>query len=568
MTAPSQVRAFRKLRQRQLRNHLRSLWNEHPLRLATPIATTTVLALIVFGLSLRGFQELERYRGAFSGTIISGLFDVLFSSLWGMLLLSTGIILYASLFTSPEAGFLLTTPARAGRIFSSRFQSAAAFSSFGFLVLGFPLLVAYGWVARVSPLYLALLPVFLTGFSLLPAALSSIACLLLMRLRPRHRRTTLLLLGAVLLAVVGFWLHRVGLSTRQLIAGANPDALRSLSAQFSLASNPWLPGRWMTDGLLAAARGEAATSFRSLGLLWGVGLAVYLLAVQLSARVYRPAYDRSSGGSRRQRRFDGHFLDRLMEGLVGYLDKPTRMLVIKDFRSFRRDPSQWVLLVLFALMLALGAGNFRSFSTRAPEGIDLSLIGLANLAGTAVLLCAGLSRFIFPLVSLEGRRFWILGLMPIGRRQILTGKFAFATTCSVLVGTAIVIGSEWLLGLPPAAIVIHSVTIASLAFGLSGLNVGLGACLANYRETDPSKIVVGPNGTINMVIGLLFLILTLIIMAGPLHAAAMLQHWNKSETATAPLWVYAGLPVGLVVSALAAWIPLRLGRRALEHAEF
>ncbi|MFN0128080.1 MAG: putative ABC transporter permease subunit [Verrucomicrobiales bacterium] len=568
MMGHPETRAFRRLRWRQALNHVRSLWQEHPLRLATPVASTTVLALMVFGFSWAGFREIERHRATFAGSLIASLFDVLFSALGAMLLISTGIILYASLFTSAEARFLLSTPAAAWRIFATKFQSAAAFSSFGFIVLGFPILVAYGLVAQVSLWYLFLLPVFLVGFSLLPAALSSIACLLLMRLPRRHRAMTLGVLGSVLMIVVGVWLHRVGTSTRQAIAAANPDAVRAVIGHFSLTSHPMQPGRWMTAGLLAAARGEIGPSLRWLALLWGAGLAAYGLALHLSARTYRAAYHETAGGGRRRGRLGGHWLDRIMGMLVRYLDRPTRLLVVKDFRSFRRDPSQWALLVVFALMLALGAGNLRSFTTRIPDGFDLSLIGLAQLAGTAVLLCAGLSRFIFPLVSLEGRRFWILGLMPIGRRQILAGKFAFAATCSTLAGLVIVVGSELLLGLPGPTVFVHAITIASVAIGLSGLNVGLGACLANFRETDASRIVVGPNGTINMVIGLLFLTVATVVMAGPLHAAFMLDHRTPSDSLIPPPWIYAGLPIGLTLSAGAAWIPLRLGRRALEQAEF
>jgi ABC-2 type transport system permease protein len=564
----SQRRAFRRLRWRLTLNYLRSLWREHPLRLVTPAATTLALAGIVFGFSLVGFRELESHRETFAGTLVSGLFDVLFSALAGMLLLSTGVILYANLFTSPEARFLLATPATATGIFAAGFRSAAAFSSFGFLVLGFPILVAYGLVARVAPSYLALLPLFLAGFSLFPAALSSIICLLLMSLHPHHRRTLLLLSGLILLALIGFWLHRVGVSTRQAIAAANPEATRSLAGHFSLASHPWLPGRWMTDGLLAAAQGELAPSLQRLVLLWGVGLMTYQLAVALSARLYRHAFDKACGGSPRRRRVGGHVLDRLMEGLVAYLDKPTRLLVVKDFRTFRRDPTQWVLLVGFVLMLAMGIVNFRSFTTHSPASRDLALVGLANLAGTAVLICAGLSRFVFPLISLEGRRFWILGLLPMARRQILAGKFAFAATGSALTGLVIVLGSELLLGLPAASVAVHATTIATLAIGLSGLNVGLGACLANYRETDPSKIVVGPSGTVNMVLGMLYLTITLAIMAGPLHAASMLLHDNSTTHPTLPAWVFFGIPIGLALSTAAAWIPLRLGRHALEQSEF
>ncbi|MFO0804493.1 MAG: hypothetical protein U0791_15385 [Gemmataceae bacterium] len=54
--------------------------------------------------------------------------------------------------------------------------------------------------------------------------------------------------------------------------------------------------------------------------------------------------------------------------------------------------------------------------------MDKYALSLMNLCGTAVLLCAGLSRFIYPLISLEGRKFWILGLMPVSRGQILQRK--------------------------------------------------------------------------------------------------------------------------------------------------
>ena len=54
-----------------------------------------------------------------------------------------------------------------------------------------------------------------------------------------------------------------------------------------------------------------------------------------------------------------------MEALVFYLDQPTRVLVVKDFRTFRRDPTQWVLLIIFGGLMLLGASNFRQY-LRAP----------------------------------------------------------------------------------------------------------------------------------------------------------------------------------------------------------
>src|SRR5207248_6317316 len=123
-------------------------------------------------------------------------------------------------------------------------------------------------------------------------------------------------------------------------------------------------------------------------------------------------------------------------------------------------------------------------------------------------------------LSLEGRKFWILGLLPLPRERLLWGKFAFAATGGVMVGLALVTVSDLLLGMPAEAFALHLPTIAVLAVGLSGLSVGLGAIVPNFRETDPSKIAVGFGGTLNLIAGLLYLVLVLALMAAPYHLAA------------------------------------------------
>ena len=52
------------------------------------------------------------------------------------------------------------------------------------------------------------------------------------------------------------------------------------------------------------------------------------------------------------------------------------------------------------VLMLIGAANFRSYMTADLAVMDKYAISLMNLGGTAVLLCAGLSRFVFPLVSL------------------------------------------------------------------------------------------------------------------------------------------------------------------------
>jgi ABC-2 type transport system permease protein len=294
----------------------------------------------------------------------------------------------------------------------------------------------------------------------------------------------------------------------------------------------------------------------------------YLLAAWVAGRVYRTAFDRIAGGGRGKRLYRGSVLDQIMEGLVFYLDKPTRILIVKDFRTFRRDPTQWVLLFIFGGILLLGALTFREFYRSDLAVLDKYVISMINVAATGILLCAGLSRFIFPLISLEGRKFWILGLLPVRRSQILFGKFAFAATGSLVIAGSMILVSDILLGLPLLVILVHGVTVAAIAIGLSGLNVGLGAYLPNFRETDPSKIVVGFGGTMNMVIGLCYLVVVVAVMAGPVHAAGLAGGLRSGTDPTFPLWAFAGVPAGVLLAMVAVWLPLRAGGRALEATEF
>ena len=97
----------------------------------------------LFGLFLGGFEFIGLYDELFKA-IFEYLFSMFFLSILVMLFFSTGIITYTALFHSREGAFLLTTPATTDRIFAYKFAEAVGISSWGFFLLGSPLMVAYG----------------------------------------------------------------------------------------------------------------------------------------------------------------------------------------------------------------------------------------------------------------------------------------------------------------------------------------------------------------------------------------------------------------------------------------
>jgi ABC-2 type transport system permease protein len=566
---PNQPMLFQRLRWRLLCNSTSVILRSSPVRVIGILLCSAVVWGGIFAASSWGFFELQRQNIPFAGAIIRTVFDLLFLALAVMLIFSSGIILYSSLFSSAETAFLLTTPAAADQVFAFKFQGAVAFSSWAFILLGSPILIAYGLIFGVPWYFYALLPLFFTGFVLVPGSTGALLCMLIVNYVPHKRKQVLLAAGLVVLVLGSFWCYRVLRSARHVLDGEpGADALEQLLGQLTFAQGPLVPSHWMADGLAAAARGEMIAAAYPLALVWSNGLFLYVMAAWASARLYRRGYNRLATGGTLRRRYGGLWADRVMSGLLAFVHGQTRLLIIKDFRTFRRDPAQWAQILIFAGLVAFYTANTRRFYNEDIGKLYQNGISLLNLAATAFLLCAYTGRFIFPMLSLEGRKFWILGLLPLPRERLLLGKFAFSATGSLAIAELLVFFSDLLLGVGWKVMGLHALTIVVLAVGLSGLSVGLGAVMPNFRESDPSKIAVGFGGTVNLVSGLLFLLVVIGLMAAPYHVYSAAARDFERMSATAFGWLAAGVGVGFFLGVLATVVPLVMGARSLRRMEF
>jgi ABC-2 type transport system permease protein len=344
--------------------------------------------------------------------------------------------------------------------------------------------------------------------------------------------------------------------------------VKLLLSQFDFARGALVPSDWVVRGLLAAKKGDPAEAGYRLALLWGNGLGLYVLTAWVARRVYRRAYNRVAIGGSLRRRYGGLWMDRALAGLVGFLQPQVRLLLIKDFRTFRRDPAQCAQILIFAGLAILYFSNMRHFYRQQIGRSFQNGISLLNLTAVSFLMCAYTGRFIYPMLSLEGRKFWILGLLPMQRQRLLWGEFAFSATGCLLIAEALVIFSDAMLGLPWVLVLVHALTVAVLALGFSGLSVGLGACMPNFRETDPSKIAVGFGGTLNLVAGLGLLLVVVAAMALPWHVAMGWAGDRDFVLTAGHWWLGLGTLFGLAVGAFAVIIPLRAGAWALQRMEF
>jgi ABC-2 type transport system permease protein len=259
--------------------------------------------------------------------------------------------------------------------------------------------------------------------------------------------------------------------------------------------------------------------------------------------------------------------------LIGF-PRQTRLLIMKDLRLFRRDPVQWSQFLIFFGLLLLYFANvdrFREHKGDINVMTWVNIVSFLNLAVVGLILSTFTTRFIYPLISLEGRRFWILSLLPVDRDTILWGKFLFAACGSWLPCAALVGISDVMLDVSLMVVAVHQLICLLLCMGLAGMAVGFGAMMPNFREQSPSKIAAGFGGTLNLVLSALYIMAVVLMTALPCHFYLLAGKTELPPKLLQPeylrFWLLLGIFASIVLAAVVTILPLRGGLKSFRRLE-
>lgn len=589
-TTGSESLAFWTLRLRRLNTMTSHALQSMRVQLASISFASVVMWIGLYVLFQRGFQFIHSglIHEGMRTQFVHAIFNVFFLALTVMLIFSSAIIMYGNLFKTEEVKFLLTTPARPERIVIHKFHEAVFFSCWGFVLLGSPMLIAYGDTALSPWYYYVLLIPFMLAFVLIPAGIGAIACLLVVRLLPTVRLHALVILtGIVIAAGLYFGWHVLAYQNRDLMT---MNWFQDVLARLEYSEQRLLPSWWLSTGLLEAAHPSQSPlgrpawleSFYFLAVLASNALLLQMILTAIASRSLRVSYSELQGITRSKRKNYVSWIDRVVACLCRPLPMTLRMFVIKDLRLFRRDPMQWSQFAIFASLLLLYFFNVRRFDYAGTLKQWVTVISFLNVAVVGLILSTFTTRFIFPMISLEGRRFWVLGTAPIKRDLVLWGKFWFACVGAIPPCSLLVLASDISLKIVtrlPAVAIIHQVTCWMLCVGLAAMAVGLGARLPNLREPSPSKIAAGFGGTLNLVLSALYIMAIVLLTAVPCFFWAETGWLADINPSTSLLFggtiglgtrgaVIVGVGLMLVLASIATIVPLRIGIRAFRRLEF
>src|SRR5690606_21939107 len=322
--------------------------------------------------------------------------------------------------------------------------------------------------------------------------------------------------------------------------------------------SPWSPSRWASDAVLASAAGNHQDAL----FHWAVLLANSLIFLPLIGLYGRAWFGREWIRRRSVHAFSAEPKRRKHRERRGLIPakSPVGSLTMKDLLVFCRDPAQVSQSLLFVLlMVAYSQSVVHLPRTVGDENVRLFL-AFANMAAVCMILSSFTSRFIFPLLSLEGRAFWIIGLAPITRSELLLQKMLFGLSISISLGSLTMIASNLALQTSVDLFATSIYTVVLAAICVTSLAIGLGAAYPSFGEDNPARIAAGLGGTLNFFASALCVALLVAIQGAPYLV------WARAEI---PSWgIFASHTAALLFTLFVCGTVLRLGGRALARAEF
>ncbi|MBI3006477.1 MAG: hypothetical protein HYY49_13855 [Ignavibacteriales bacterium] len=479
------------------------------------------------------------------------------------------IVSYATLYKSSEVNYFFTKPLSYATIFALKFFDNFLYSSTTLFLVAFMVLWGYGNYFGYPWYFFAGVMVFvLVPFMFLSACIAVLILMAIMKVTSRLGfRKVMALLFTVYFGFI-FLFFRLS-NPIKLVEEVNryyPNVDQYLS-QLTPGFLSYLPNHWVSEFLFFVARGEISQALPFAGIVFGVALAAFLVALLVANKFYYRSWlvslEVHSSKSVPYSMNRHGFFDFRKKSI---LPLQTEVLLKKEFFSFIREPSQWIhLLVMmvltFIFVLSIGNLNLRLRVT------EIQLITyLVLFAFGGFLSCSLALRFVFPMISMEGNAFWSLLSAPLDRQKLYFTKFAVGFVVVGLLAefVAIAVNLPFVRLTARFPLLLYFGVFAAFWMSLCivAVNLGLGGYFPSYQEKNPIRVASTQGATLTFLVSLVYLITLVAIFILPLtryfESLFVFRPFNISSI------VQPGTLLAVVSAALAGF-SMYVGMRALQR---
>jgi ABC-2 type transport system permease protein len=363
---------------------------------------------------------------------------------------------------------------------------------------------------------------------------------------------------------------------RTLVSQAETDEFTQIMNMLNVGSAPYLPNYWLARGMKAASEGTWTECLWWCWCLLITAAAMLQICLWLAPAIYYRGWVLAREAASASRDASGRWSPfAIADKFLKPLGPAMKALVSKDIRTFWRDPAQWSQLVILFGLLVIYVANIRGLTGRL-ETLENFLkdwpvfLSFFNLGATCFVICILTTRFVYPMLSLEGRQYWVVGLAPFPKRNLVWEKYILCMALTGSLAVGLIAFSNMRLEVHAALGWIGLVTVVLLTLGLSSLAVGLGAIFPDFRQDNPARIANGVGGTTNIILSLAYVGIVLGLALPP--TLYLMRNINSAGRGSMPVWetlhtMWPWVCGYFFVHTMALILPLWLGLKRWDKLE-
>lgn len=483
--------------------------------------------------------------------IVNKVLIMLFMTSFFMVVFSSLITAFNTIYFSKDLPWLLSTPLSVSAVFAHKTLNTAFYASWMVFAALFPFLLALTNVKEAGFSFFAITMALLVPFFFI-ASLCGIALnMFMVRLFPARRARDMMLVLGVLF-IVGIYMVLRFIEPEKLV---RPDGMELVAQYLAFLDAPtavWLPSWWISSAVFSLLGNNMKIFIFYSSLLAGVSLALFALLTAAADRIFLKGWSDNQSVQKRGRPAPHTFVR----------GSPARALFMKDVIVFFRDAGQWSQLLILGALSAVYV--FSIFKVPLDSMQLQNLIAFFNIGLISFVVSAVALRFVFPAISLEGSSFWILKSSPLTAAQVLITKTLFGGIPVILLATALAVASGLILKADRPVFLASVLVVLIVACGLNSMAAGFGAVFPRFNLTSIAQIETSHGGLFYILAAMFYIGLNIALLGMPM------QNYYRIKFGAAGLpwesFIFSGIAF-IIINTAAITVPVKLGEIALKRIE-
>jgi ABC-2 type transport system permease protein len=496
------------------------------------------------------------------------LLGMVFVTFFSILLFSNIVTSLSTFFLSRELDRLVAAPIALRHLFYARFAETVIDSSWMMVLFALPAFLAYGVVHATGPGFYLVTALTLPPFLIIPAALGICVTTLLVNVFPARRTKDILVLLSVVAVALLYLLFRL-IRPERLV---NPEGFADFSAFLAAMQTPewiFLPSTWATEILFPMLGLRDGSPLFYYALLATTAAVAVMASEKVVERLFLRGWTKAQEG--RQARFTQRARwEQALGALTAVFPLQTRIIVVKEVKTFFRDTSQWSQLILLGALVVVYVYNFSVLPLRGSPLVTFyfkNVIAFLNLALAAFVLASVAARFVFPSFSMEGRALWLMKGAPLAPRRIWWAKFWVAVVPLLIFGELLVLATNSYLQVMPFMMWLSGGTLFGMVFAIVALALAVGATYPNLDADNAAKVAASAGGLVYMILCMSFIGAVVVLEAWPVYAIFTSRFMQVPLSAATQASVFASFAGVIAIIAAVLTCSIRYGIRRLDAIE-